>query len=91
MKYKAYIAVENPKTGVYERKRKPIEIEVDTLDFDRASGMAMFIYMKHFMKSKIQIPEKLKDGTVLNRFQSLQVYKIEKLDLPNNNLIQRKL
>ena len=49
--------------------------------------MAMFIYMKHFMKSKIQIPEKLKDGTVLNRFQSLQVYKIEKLDLPNNNLI----
>ena len=87
MKYKAYIAVENPKTGVYEKKRKPIEVEVDTFNFQDARGYACFIYMKHFMKSKIQIPEKLKDGTILNRFQSLQVYKIEKLDLPNDNLV----
>jgi|TARA_R110002167_G_scaffold217917_1_gene422611 hypothetical protein len=81
MKYKAYIAVENPKTGLFEKKRKPIEIDVNTFNFQEASGYACFIYMKHFMKSKVLIPEKLKNGTTLNRIQSLKVYKIVYLDL----------
>ena len=37
--------------------------------------------MKHFMKSKVLIPEILKNGTTLNRIQSLKVYKIVYLDL----------